>query len=176
MHVKNWVMAVAILILTLFVVIYGIDLAYPRVNYEEYCGEIPYRAINTSEECDNFNGKWIEFNSDAPKPSSEGYCDLSYYCRQDYDVARESYSKNVFLISIVLGILIISLGAFLFNLEAVGIGLMAGGVGTLLFGVGNYWRYAGSWLRFVVSFIGLVALIGITYYLNNSRRFGKRKK
>jgi hypothetical protein len=49
----------------------------------------------------------------------------------------------------------------------VGVGLMGGGIGTLIFGVGEYWSYADNWLKFIISLIGLIAIIGITYWFNS---------
>ena len=44
---------------------------------------------------------------------------------------------------------------------------MGGGIGTLIFGVGEYWSYADNWLKFIISLIGLIAIIGITYWFNS---------
>jgi hypothetical protein len=173
MNIKSWILSIAILILTLFVVIYGMDLVYENPEYEDFCSSTPVKQINTSAECEaNTNSKWISFNDEE----DSGYCDVYYYCKEEYDSAREVYSRHVFLTSIILGILIILLGGFLFSAESVSVGLMAGGVGTFLFGIGSYWKYADTWLRFVVSFAGLVIVILITYYLNYPEKLRKKKK
>ena len=84
----------------------------------------------------------------------------------DYDVANEKYSRNLFLIALPLGILIIVLGAMIFGLESVGAGLMGGGVGVILYGVGNYWRYSEDLLKFLLSLTGLVIVIYFSYWFN----------
>ncbi len=173
MNTKNWVISIAILVLTIFVVLYGIDAIYPAPNYDNYCSELPVKQVNTSVDCEKMDGKWVSFN--VENDLNEGYCDMYYYCRTDYESSREVYSKNVFLISVVLGILLILVGIFLLKLEYVSVGLMGGGIGTLLFGVGGYWRYADSWLKFGASLIALAILIFVTYYINNPKRFKKRK-
>ena len=178
MDLKNIVMTVAIIILTIFVTIYGINTFYAKPEYSDFCDEFKTaEVIETPERCEEIGGMWNVFDGAMPRYEGnvkDGYCDRYYTCRQEYDKASEIYSKNVFLIAIPLGILIIALGAFFFSLESVGAGLMGGGVGTLLFGVGGYWRYAENWMRFVMSLLGLVVLIWMTYYFNE--RFKKKKK
>ena len=171
-------MTVAILVLTIFVTVYGVNTFYERPNYEDFCEGLKLpELVEDAETCDSLNGKWSDIEGIRPVESEfKGYCDLNYYCRQDFEAAREKYSFNTFLIVIPLGIAIIILGAFLFSLESVGAGLMGGGVGTLLFGVGGYWRYATNWVRFVVSLLGLVFLIWVTYYFNNLPKIKKKRK
>ena len=176
MDIKNIVMTLAIIILTIFVTVYGVNTFYARIEYSDFCGEFKTaEVIETLERCEEIGGKWNAY--EGPRLVEDirgGFCDRDYACRQEYDEASEIYSRNVFLIVIPLGIIIIALGAFFFSLEAVGAGLMGGGIGTLLFGIGGYWRYAENWMRFVMSLMGLVALIWMTYYFN--ARFGKKKK
>jgi len=93
-------------------------------------------------------------------------------CYDVYDNAMESYSRNVFLIALPLGVLIIATGALIFGLETVGAGLMAGGVGVILWGVMGFWRFADEWLKFILSLVGLMALIWLAYYFN--KRFEKK--
>jgi hypothetical protein len=168
MKIKNIVLGIGIIILTIFVVVYGIRAFYPAPKYEDFCKVSPNAYINSSAECIAAGGKW-----DAniyPKPASDagGWCDAEYSCRKEYNKINEVYSRNVFILSIPLGILIIGLGAYLFSLEAVGAGLMGGGVGTLIFGVGSYWEYSGNWLRFIISLIGLVILVWFAYWFNKN--------
>tara|TARA_Y100000034_G_C6749373_1_gene332976 strand:+ start:263 stop:556 length:294 start_codon:yes stop_codon:yes gene_type:complete len=95
----------------------------------------------------------------------------------EHESAQEKYSKNLFLIALPLGIVIIALGAFVFGLESVGAGLMGGGVGIILYGVGAFWRFADDWLKFILSLIGLVAVIGLAYWFNSKDwNIWKRKK
>lgn len=97
---------------------------------------------------------------------AQGYCDIDYSCRQDYEADREKYSRNIFMIAVPLGILVIVLGAVIFGLEAVGAGLMGGGVGIVLYGVGGFWSFAEDWLKFALSLLGLVVIIWFAYRFN----------
>ena len=165
MNVKNLVLGIAILIVTISVVVYGINTFYEKPEYTDFCGEYQTQeVIETQAQCEAIGGQWNSY--DAPKNEIQGYCDRDYTCRQEYDDAREIYSRNVFIIAIPLGIIIIVIGALAFHLDAVGAGLMAGGVGTIIYGVGGFWQFAQDWLKFLISLVGLVALIWLSYYFN----------
>jgi hypothetical protein len=182
MGIKNIVMGIGIIILTIFVTMYGINTFYPSPEYEDFCEESrTANFIDSEEACIANEGKWTTYDEPVPKriegeTQITGYCDRDHYCRVDYEAAREKHSKIVFFIALPLGILIIIIGAALFALEAVGAGLMGGGVGTLIFGVGGYWQYSDNLLKFVLSLIGLVVLIWFAYWINKQSEKGKWKK
>lgn len=168
---KNFVIGIAILILTMFVVVYGINTFYEKPSYEDFCGEFKTQEIiNTEEICSEIGGKWTAYEGVKPieekELTVEGYCDRDYTCRQEYEDALEKHARYVFFVSIPLAILIIALGAFVFSLNSVGIGLMFGGVGTLIYGAGGYWRYSENLLKFIISLIGLIVLIFLAYWFN----------
>jgi len=171
MNVKNFVLGIAILIVTISAVIYGINALYEKPEYEDFCGEFKtMQFINTSDDCVNNGGRWNDYEGPNEPKDISGWCERDYTCRQDYEDVRKSRSKNIFIVAIPLGIAIIALGALAFGLEVVGAGLMAGGVGTIIYGIGSYWQYTENWLRFVISLIGLVVLIWLSYYFN--KKFG----
>ncbi|MFH1787465.1 MAG: SoxR reducing system RseC family protein [archaeon] len=175
MEIKNLVLGIAILILTIFVTVYGISVFYPAQEYEDYCGEFKTgQIIENEQQCIGVEGKWTsEDIRCVTTPCPQGYCDRDYICRQDYENAQETRSKKIFYISIPLGILILVIGGFLFHLEAVGAGLMGGGVGTIVYGAGGYWRYGDDLFRFIISLLGLAAVIFLAYWFN--RKFGKKR-
>jgi len=177
MTIKNVILGIAIIILTISVAIFGINTFYPSPQYEDFCNEVrTAEYLTTPERCEKSGGKWFEVIYEGPKPieGREGYCDRDFYCREEYHSARKNYSRNLFLITLPLGILIILLGTLLFNLESVGAGLMGGGVGIILRGVFNFWEFADDWLKFVLSLVGLGILIWLAYYVN--KKFGNKKK
>lgn len=176
MSLKNVVIGIAIIILTISVVITGINIFLDKPEYSDFCDEFKTpEVINNSEQCEAIGGQW---NPDIGPRSvgSEGYCDRDFTCRQEGEVAREKYSRTFFLITLPLGIAIIALGALVFGLEAVGAGLMGGGVGIILWGVGGFWRFADDWLKFLLSLVGLVILIWLAYYFNKKFEKGKKKR
>ncbi len=176
MRMKNFILSVAIMIVTLSVVIYGINTFYERPKYSDFCGEFKTQEIiETQQRCEEIGGQWNPYPTEYPKKIDGelgGWCDRDYTCRQEYDNAKEIWSRNIFLFAIPLGIAIIALGSLVFGLEVVGAGLMGGGVGTILYGIGGYWRYTEDWLKFLISLIGLIALIWLSYRAN--KKFGKK--
>ena len=102
MSIKNVVLGIAILILTISVVIYGVNTFHESPDYDDYCDETIYRGIiETQESCVEFEGKWSAQDVKCvTEPCPQGYCDVDYFCRQDYEEAREKYAKSVFLIAV----------------------------------------------------------------------------
>ncbi len=176
MTLKNVVIGIAIIILTISVIIFGINTFYSSPEYEDFCDEFrKAEIINDSGQCEEIGGKWNSYGNPRPiEGDIIGYCDGDFICREEYNAERESYSRSLFLITLPLGILIIVLGALMFKLEAVGAGLMGGGVGVILWGVFGFWEFAGDLLKFLLSLIGLLTLIWLAYYFN--KKFDKKKK
>lgn len=176
MKIKDVILGIAIIILTIFVTYYGINTLYPKPDYNAYCTQDMYNVyVNDSAQCEALDGRWNPSYGAAPvKGTPDGYCDLTWQCNQDFNDADRARSKKVFFVALPLGIIIIALGAFFFGLEAVGAGLMGGGVGTLLYGSGAYWPYTQNWIRFLLSLVGLAILIWFAYFWN--RKMNERKK
>jgi len=175
MSLKNIILGIAIVILMIFVTVNGIGVFYPKVDYNDFCGDVKTQeVIQTQERCEEIGGKWEVYESVKPVEGVEGFCDRDFTCREEYSDAQEVRAKKVFYIALPLGILILLVGGFLFHLEAVGAGLMGGGVGTMVYGAGSYWQYGGELFRFIISLLGLVAVIFLSYWFN--KKFGKKKK
>lgn len=175
MSLKNVVIGIAIVILTISVVVYGVHTFYDSPNYEDYCGAYKtQQVIENEQQCLDVGGQWTAQDIRCvTAPCPQGYCDRDFTCRQEYDNASQVYARNVFLIALPAGIAIIALGMIVFGLEAVGAGLMGGGVGIILWGVGGFWRFADDWLKFILSLVGLIVLIWLAYFFN--KRFHKGK-
>jgi len=57
MNIKNVVIGIAIIILTIFVAVYGINTFYPKPEYNDFCGEMKTREIiTTQEKCEEIGG------------------------------------------------------------------------------------------------------------------------
>ncbi|MCK5613279.1 hypothetical protein KAR91_66010, partial [Candidatus Pacearchaeota archaeon] len=169
MSLKNVVIGIAIIILTISVVIYGVHTIYNDPEFEDFCGDKSTGAIQTELQCLATDGKWTSYDGERPMPANEkpeGWCDINFTCRENYETTNEKYQRNIFLIALPLGILIIALGIMGFGLEAVGVGLGGGGVGIILWGVGGYWQYGSDLMKFILSLIGLVAVILLAYWFN----------
>ena len=170
MSLKNIILGIAIIFLTISVAVYGINIFYDKPEYSDFCGEFKTaEVIDNQQRCEEIGGKW---NGDVFPRAIDGkqvtgYCDRDYTCRMELENAQEKHSRNVFLIALPLGIAVIAIGAFVFGLEAVGAGLMGGGIGIILYGTGGFWRFADDWLKFILSFVGLITLIWLAYWFNS---------
>ena len=175
MKIKEMMLGIAIIIMTIFVTFYGINTILPKPINEDFCKpEIVNIYINNSVDCEAVDGRWNP--TIGPKFATDpiGYCDLYTKCNNEFTKVDRERSKKVFFLALPLGLTVIILGAFVFGLEAVGAGLMGGGVGTLIYGGGAYWPYSENWIRFLISLIGLIILIWLIYYFNN--KIGKKKR
>lgn len=203
-NIKNLVIGIAIIIMTIFVSVYGISTFVSKPEYDDFCssgyvkpvieGEkrvcpavcVPMYEIKQVECITTPCDPVCEFNECGSGCGPDGVntfekldqCELALSgknCYDEYDNSMEKYSKTVFIIAIPLGVLIIFIGAFFFSLDAVGAGLMGGGVGTLIYGAGGYWRYASDWLRFLLSLAGLIAIIWLAYWFNKRAHMKDKK-
>lgn len=175
--VKNIVFGIAIFILTISVGVYGISTVIGKgPQYDQIC---PVKQIFDETECINYNGTWTNYTyAEGPKAvpiTEKGYCDVYTNCQPKYDEANRLHSRKVFFFALPIGIAVIIIGALLFGLEAVGSGLMAGGVGLILYGIGSVWSYADDLIKFILSLIGLMIVIGVSYYANNRWKIFKKK-
>lgn len=195
MNMKNLVIGIAILILTISVVVYGVSLIYDSPEYSDYCSNNlkPALDLNDTQVCPavcvemwEIKGTECVYNDCGSGCGPNGVtsfetkqqCEaaLTGNCYESYEKAREDYSKNLFLITLPLGIIIIFVGALVFGLETVGAGLMGGGVGVILWGIGSFWRYAGESIKFILSLIGLIVIIWFAYYFNKDKSKKKQSK
>lgn len=170
MNTKEVVLAVAIAVLTIFVAVYGINTFYPRPVYDDFCDDVKSVLVETHEDCDFIGGNWNYYEKINAKENvesqSDGYCDRDYYCRKEYDSARDKWMRNVFFIGLPLGILIILLGMFIFGLDFVGAGLMWGGLATIIYSAWGFFWETADWVRFIISLVALAVLIWVAYRSN----------
>ncbi len=197
MKLKDVLLGIAIMVLTIFVTFYGLNAIFPKPNYDDYCGGkfvSPPVIMKEGGACPAvcvemyyFDGESCTYldcgsgcgpdNVTTFKTLDDCQANLDRFtCYDRYDDALKARSEKVFFVALPLGVLIIALGAFVFGLEAVGAGLMGGGVGTLIYGSGAFWPYTGNVEKFIISLIGLVVLIGFTYYFSKRATRAKSRK
>ena len=177
MKIKHIILGIVIAAIFLMFAIYGTKLFYEKPTYDDFCDYKDYqRPVRLPEtNCasydvvvDALNQACYE-NKGSPTPifDSDG-CQISVecdYCRQDYEKANEDYGKNLFIIGLIVGVLIIALSAFLVNVASVAGGLMFGAFMFIIYGTARYWQYMEDWLRFILLGIALGVLIFIGYRL-----------
>jgi hypothetical protein len=157
MKIKLVLLGVIIGVVLLMFLVFGTKLIYDSPEYEDYCDYNKY--IPTGNLTDS-----------EMKMQNEYYAE----CTENYDAANENYSKNMFILSLIVGVLIIIGSAVFIDLATVSGGLMFGSLMFLIYGTGSYWRYMNDWTRFFVLGVALGILIYVGYWLGN--REGKKIK
>lgn len=192
MSVKNFVLGVGIFIVFVFLVVYGIQAFYPAPEYDKYCNNsiypktVPlqktaYSNCTTTPQfqqqennCYSENGRPI-YTYDDNGCYKSVTCD---YCQKTYDEANKFYSRNIFVITLIVGLIAISVGALLFSIEAIGSGLMAGGIGTIFYGSVRNWQNFSAVMKFLLLLLALIVLIWVGFRINkkvNVNKISKKK-
>jgi hypothetical protein len=182
MNIKNFVLGIGILVVYALVLWQGIQAFYPAPEWDDFCNVGPRepRAIGLQgvEDC-SFNqglldkelacsevGGMFRFEYDNVGCPMSGYCDE---CSLDYDDARDDYSRNIFIISLVISVLTLVVGFFVLKVEPVGSALLASGIWAIFYGTVWNWRNFGAGIRFGLLLLLLIALIWIALRLNRRR-------
>lgn len=166
---KKIILSVAIAIIFVMFVGFAIESFYSSPKYDDFCDEIKTAEfIDNTERCEEVGGKWVNYDDERPVPVKidgeivTGYCDRDFECREDYETSREVYNRNVFFVSLIIGIITIII-AVLLSLESVSAGFMAGGVLLIIYGTIRYWGALSDVLRTLMLGLALVVLVWIGY-------------
>ena len=76
---------------------------------------------------------------------------------------REIYNRNVFIISVIAGLVCVLIGGVKLKLESVSSGIMGGGVLSIIYGTIRYWGDLADVGRFAILGTVLAILIWIGY-------------
>ena len=200
--IKETILGISIAIIFVFFVVFGIKAFYKEPKYENFCKLVaaidfvsgkgtyyqePYPARLKEPEqsvCAKSNLEYDKFRKTCADKSMDveyGYddkgCQVAKECTScniNFDKARNIYFRNVFIISGIVGIIVIIIGAVL-NLTSVSAGLFGGGVLTIIYGTTNYWSELADWARFIVLGVALAVLIYLGYKGFTLFGFGKEK-
>lgn len=154
MKIKEVLIGLIIGIVLLMFLVFGAKLIYETPNYDDYC-----------------NYSWIYEKNDTILQNQ-----LYQECNSKFEIANENYSKNLFILSIIVGVLIIVGSVVFININSISGGLMLGSLMYLIYGTGSYWRYMNDWIRFVILGVALGILIYIGYWLNRRKNKSRKKK
>lgn len=200
--IKETILGISIAIIFVFFVAFGIKAFYKEPKYEDFCSRgtlidvvyskgyhesypYPARVKETGEnicakanlEYDKFRKDCAEKNTDVIYEFDENGCQIAKECTScniNFDKARNIYFRNVFIISGIVGIIVIMIGAVL-QITSVSAGLFGGGVLTIIYGTTNYWSELADWARFIILGIALAVLIYLGYKGFSLFGFGKKE-
>jgi hypothetical protein len=166
MTIKNFVLGIGIVIVFALVLWQGVETFYPFPEYTDFCPQYKVQEyVNNSIRCEELGGKW-DFNAGLVKEGIEGYCDLEYQCRLDFEDAKKSHSKYVFIISIIVAVITFLTGYFVLVPEPVGSALIGSSIWAIFWGSVINWMNFGEYWRFILLFLALIFLIWFTIRLN----------
>jgi hypothetical protein len=167
--VKQTILAVAIAIVLALFVGFAIHAWSPGPKYDVYCRPALNKPFYAKADCEAAGGVWTDYGAAAaPKcppnePCATGYCDVYTRCSKQFNDANSVYTRTVFIIATIAGIIAVFVGGVVLKLESVSSGIMGGGVLTMIYGIIRYWMDASNLLRVVILGIILVVLIWMGY-------------
>ncbi len=188
MEIKNVLLGIVIAVIFFMFCVYGTKLMYKEPAYNDFCNAsypYPETAPNQScsfnpelqqkiNDCSNQNGiPRYEYDSSGCENSL--ICDL---CNSNFTNAQQGYFQNLFLISLIIGLVIIAFSVIIIKVSAVSGGLMFGSLMFIIYGTAGYWQFMNDFLRFGILGAVLVILIWLAYYLakKNSKIKNKIKR
>ncbi len=160
----------AVAILSSVFVILLIDLIYQEPQYSDFCGDdfgprakpidiqCTYDYTQADEQCYQDGGV-------VKTKLNESGCpvfDTCSFCNKDYDAARETHARNVFIIIGLIGVGAIFSGT-LWKIEFLGSGIMFGGIILLFYATARFFVDADKILRVVIIFVELLLVLWIGY-------------
>jgi len=150
-------LGIIIAVVFLMFCVFGTKLIYDTPKYEDYCD---YSKINYPI-YDKGNLSDPEFQEQQKEYDK-------YYkeCSEKYDLANKNYSKNLFIISLAFGLLVIIICTIWIEINSISGGLMFGSLMFIIYGTSRYWTYMDDLLRFIVLGVALAILLYVAYWVN----------
>ncbi len=183
--VKNLILGIGIFIVYMLMLGYGIEAFYPSPKYDDFCkaegGRYPIKAYDygTGANCTfsrNLQEAQEQCYADGGQPIFEyddNGCTIAIekcdFCNKEFNDANKKYSKIIFVISLIAGIITLFLGFAILSIEPVGSALMASGVGAIIYGSIRNWQNLSDVWRFLLLLAALVLLIWIALRLNRKK-------
>ncbi|MBX4196309.1 hypothetical protein KW805_01850 [Candidatus Pacearchaeota archaeon] len=188
MNVKNIVLGIGIFIVYMLMLGYGIEAFYPSPKYDSYCTgseftspKYPYAVIPTNcsyspelqqqeQACYASQGMPVyQYNNQGCTISAT--CN---YCNKQFNDAQKEYSKGVFIVALIAGIITLIIGYTILSVEPVGSALMASGIGAIFYGSVRNWSNLSDIWRFLLLLVALVVLIWIALRINRNLHHKRR--
>lgn len=169
LNIVKWAVIVGIAIVVNLFIFYLVDAIYKEPVYTDFCSERQVNKLIESEsECLEIGGQWNEnvvMTQEYPPAKSRpaGYCNSDFTCNKQFEDVMKVYNRNVFVVFVIAGILLLSGGVYLGGAEAVSLGLSFGGVISLIIGSTRYWSDMNEILRVIVLGVALAALIYVAW-------------
>jgi len=140
---------------------YAVSLVYKEPAYDTFVKPMQVvEEITTKDKCVTTGGQWSEnsYPVEKGKTKVEGYCNVNYTNELNYQKARISYEKKVFITLIVFGVLMLVLAGFV-SVLILSISFAWGGVLSLIIASVRYWSLADDIAKVIILALALGLLI-----------------
>jgi hypothetical protein len=162
-NIIKWGLILGIAIIVNLFLVYAVRVLYEEPQFTDFCPEKQVNeAITTAENCVAVGGQW-NANVPSDKTVPAGYCDENFTCQKGYEVVNKVHTRNVFIIFVIAGIVLLIASVFVRGSEAVSLGLSFGGVLALIVGSLSYWSDMNDVLRVVILGLALATLLTIAW-------------
>lgn len=166
----KWALVLGIAIVINLFLTYAVRVIHHEPVYTDFCPERQVNeAIESKEACLKMGGQWNE-NMDlkvTPQPEMgrqlAGYCNQDFTCGNEFNTAFSQYNRNVFVVFIIAGILLLAGSVFLTGAETVSLALSFGGVLALIIGSMRYWSDMNEIVRVIILGVALAVLIWVAW-------------
>jgi hypothetical protein len=168
MKIKEWLLGIIIAVVFLMFCVFGTKLIYDTPKYEDYCD---YSSMNSPTAYDKMN-----LNDSELQAQQEAQNKIYQECSGRYDLANKNYSKNLFIISLVFGLVVIIICTIWIDINSISGGLMFGSLMFIIYGTSRYWNFMDDLLRFIILGVALINLIYVAYWVNKRASKNVKKK
>jgi hypothetical protein len=160
----KWAFVAALVIVVNLFLYYVIASVYHEPKFENFC---PVQPVNyaTAESCVQAGGQWTnnmlapaEITKAVKEGQALGYCDPNFTCQKQFNDAHSVYNRNVFMVLVIIGVIILGIGLFL-PIEVLSMGFAWAGVISLIVATIRYWSDANNLAKVIILALALGALI-----------------
>jgi hypothetical protein len=173
MKIKEILLGIIIAVIFLMICVFGTKLIYDTPKYEDYCNYSKINAIPTALDKTNLSQAELQAQSIAQQAEYDA-------CSKAYDAANKDYSKKMFIISLIFGILVIIISTVFIEVNSISGGLMLGSIIFVIYGTARYWSYMDDLTRFILLCVVLGILIYLAYWaskkMDNKGVINRNKK
>jgi hypothetical protein len=166
--IKEILLGIVISVIFLMFCVFGTKLIYDTPKYETYCDY--NNMVPTAYDKMNLNDSELQAQDQAQQ-------EIYKKCSENYEIANKKYSKNMFIISLIFGLLVIIICTIFVNINSISGGLMFGSLMFILYGTGRSWSYMDDLTRFIILGFSLGILIYVAYWISKkSEKSNKTRK
>lgn len=166
--VISGLLIVGIAIITFLFILSAMKVLFERPAYGDFCKyeqKYPRPRFDDEPNCTNQPeypdcGEGIVRETyDENGCISEFSCD---FCNVEYEKQRENYSKNIFIISLIVGIALI-IGSSFIAISTIQNGLFISSIVTIIYGTAGFWEQLGKYMQLIFLGIALASILILAY-------------